>query len=243
MTPPVRLLLARHGQTEWHHDNRYVSRTDIGLNETGRREAWMLARRAEEERPDLVLCSPLTRALETARPSAEACGVEPKTDARLRELDFGEWEGSTLAEIREEDSESVSLFEEDPDRHGFPGGEPLHKGAERVLETLADLHRSHTGRTVLVVAHNTLLRLGLCRMLSIPLRDYRRRLPRLVNAAVSEVRFGENGGALYSLNDARHLQRRAEAKSAAGRSRHGRVEAPDRTRSRGTGGRRDQGKE
>ena len=218
MTPPVRLLLARHGQTEWHRDNRYVSRTDIGLDETGRREAWMLALRAEEERPDLVLCSPLTRALETARLSAEACGMEPRTDERLRELEFGEWEGKTLAEIREEDPGSVSMFEVDPARHGFPGGEPLNKGAERALEILAELHCSHTGRTVLVVAHNTLLRLGLCRMLGIPLRDYRRRLPHLVNAAVSEVRFGEEGGALYSLNDARHLQRRSEAKSAAGRS-------------------------
>jgi 2,3-bisphosphoglycerate-dependent phosphoglycerate mutase len=243
MTPPVRLLLARHGQTEWHRDNRYVSRTDIGLNETGRREAWMLARRAEEERPDLVLCSPLTRALETARLSAEACDMEPRTDERLRELDFGEWEGKSLAEIREEDSESVSLFEEDPARHGFPGGEPLHKGAERVLEILAELHRSHTGQTVLVVAHNTLLRLGLCQMLGIPVKDYRRRLPRLVNAAVSEVRFGGEGGALYTLNDAKHLQRRSEAMSAAGRSPHGRVEATDRSPEIGTGGRRDQGKE
>jgi probable phosphoglycerate mutase len=218
MSPPVRLLLVRHGQTEWHRDNRYVSRTDIGLNETGCREALMLASRAEEEGPDLVLCSPLVRALETARPSAEACGMEAKADERLRELDFGEWEGRTLAEIREEVPESASLFEEDPARHGFPGGEPLHKGAERVLGIFVDLHRSHAGRTVLVVAHNTLLRLGLCRMLGIPLRDYRRRLPRLVNTAVSEVRFGEEGGALYSLNDARHLQRRSEAKSVAGGS-------------------------
>jgi probable phosphoglycerate mutase len=218
MSPPVRLLLVRHGQTEWHHDNRYVSRTDIGLNETGCREALMLASRAEEEGPDLVLCSPLVRALETARPSAEACGMEAKADERLRELDFGEWEGRTLAEIREEVPESASLFEEDPARHGFPGGEPLHKGAKRVLGIFVDLHRSHAGRTVLVVAHNTLLRLGLCRMLGIPLRNYRRRLPRLVNTAVSEVRFGEEGGALYSLNDARHLQRRSEAKSVAGGS-------------------------
>jgi hypothetical protein len=60
---------------------------------------------------------------------------------------------------------------------------------------------------------------------------------------VSEVRFGEEGGALYSLNDARHLQRRSEAKSAAERSRHGRVEATDRSREIGTGGRLDKGKE
>lgn len=205
MTPPVRLLLARHGQTGWHGDNRYVSRTDIGLNETGREQARMLARRAEEEKPDLVLCSPLTRALETARPSAKALGMEPKTDERLRELYFGEWEGKTLAEIRREDPERVKLFEGSAE-HGFPGGEPLYEGAGRVLEVFADLYRSHAGRTVLVVAHNTLLRLGMCRMLGIPLGDYRRRLPLVVNAAVSEVRFGEEGGALYSLNDARHLR-------------------------------------
>ena len=201
MTEPVRLLLARHGQTGWHRENRYASRTDIALDEVGREQAQMLARRVEEEVVDLVLCSPLRRALETAKPPAEASGLEPKTDERLRELDFGEWEGKTLAEIREEDPESVRLFE-DSAEHGFPGGEPLHAGAGRMLEVFADLHRSHAGLTVLVVAHNTLLRLGLCRMLGVPLGDYRRRLPRVVNAAVSEVRFGEGGGALYSFNDA-----------------------------------------
>ena len=50
MTPPVRLLLVRHGQTEWHRDNRYVSRTDIGLTDTGRKQARSLARRAEHTR-------------------------------------------------------------------------------------------------------------------------------------------------------------------------------------------------
>jgi probable phosphoglycerate mutase len=200
MTPPVRLLLARHGQTSWHRDNRYVSRTDIGIDETGREQALRLACRAQKEKIDLVLCSPLERALETAKPSAEVCGLESKTDERLRELDFGEWEGRTLAEIREEDPEVVRFFEESAE-YGFPGGEPLHEGAGRVLEVFADLRRTHAGRTVLVVTHNTLLRLGLCRMLGVELGRYRRLLPRVVNAAVSEVRFGEEGGALYSFND------------------------------------------
>ena len=201
MTPPVRLLLARHGQTEWHRDNRYVSRTDISLTDTGRKQAHSLARRAEQEGVDLVLCSPRARALETAKPPAIALGLELETDERLRELDFGEWEGKTLAEIREEDPDTVRLFEENAE-HGFPGGEPLSEGAERVLAVFADLSRSHAGRTVLVVAHNTLLRLALCRILGVPLGRYRRVMPRVVNGAVSEVRFGENGGALYSFNDA-----------------------------------------
>ena len=201
MSNPARLLLARHGQTEWHSDNRYVSRTDIGLTETGREQARTLARRAEREKVNLVLSSPLGRALLTAKPAAAACNLEPETDERLRELDFGEWEGKTLAEIREEDPESVRRFEESAE-HGFPGGEPLHEGADRVLKVFACLSRSHAGETVLVVAHNTLLRLALCRMLGVELGHYRRLMPRVVNGAVSEVRFGENGGALYSFNDA-----------------------------------------
>jgi broad specificity phosphatase PhoE len=201
VTSSVRLLLTRHGQTEWHRDNRYVSRTDIGLTDTGREQARYLARRAEQEGVDLVLCSPLTRALETAKPAAAALGLELETDERLRELDFGEWEGKTLPELREGDPDAVHLFEENAE-HGFPGGEPLSGGAERVLAVFADLGRSHAGRTVLVVAHNTLLRLALCRILGIPLGRYRRVMPRVVNGAVSEVRFGENGGALYSFNDA-----------------------------------------
>ena len=200
MSDPVRLLLARHGQTEWHRDNRYVSRTDIALTETGHAQALALAHRAEREKVDLVFSSPLGRALLTAKPAAAARNLEPETDERLRELDFGEWEGRTLAEIREEDPESVRRFEESGE-HGFPGGEPLHEGAERVFDVFAELSRSHAGGTVLVVAHNTLLRLALCRMLGVELGQYRRLLPRVLNGALSEVHVTESGGALYSFND------------------------------------------
>jgi len=205
---PVRLLLARHGQTEWHRDNRYVSRTDIGLTAAGCEQARALARRAEEERPALVVCSPLTRALDTARPAAEACGVGLRTDDRLREVDFGTWEGRTLAEIRADDPAAAARFETDPGDQPFPGGEPLPDAARRALDACRDLYGSYGGRTVLVVAHNTLLRVALCALLGIPVRSYRRRLPRLLNAALSEVRLGPDdgeGAALYTLNDARHL--------------------------------------
>lgn len=207
MTPPVRLLLARHGQTEWHHDNRYAGRSDIALTRIGRREAEILAWRAREEEPVSIICSPLIRAIDTARPVAAACGVELEVEERLREIDFGAWEGITLEEVRKDNPDLVDKFERDSDDAPFPDGEPLSNAAVRALEVYGDLHRRYGGQTVLVVAHNTLLRLSLCAMLGMPLRDYRKRLPRLVNAAISEVRFGSEGGALYSLNDSEHLKR------------------------------------
>ncbi len=203
---PARLLLARHGQTVWHGENRYAGISDIELTETGREQALALVRCAQREQPTLVVCSPLIRARETARPAVEACGLELKVDDRLREVDFGEWEGKTIGEIREADPSAVERFEEDPVRYGFQGGEPLPEAAQRALEVFRELDKAYAGRTVLVVAHNTLIRLALCELLGIPLKDYRRRMPRLVNVAVSEVRLSDTGGALYSLNDARHVR-------------------------------------
>lgn len=207
MQAQVRLLLARHGQTGWHRENQYVSRTDIGLNEIGRLEARALARRAREERPALIVCSPLDRALETVRPAAEACNVDLRIDDRLREVDFGEWEGRTLKEIRQTDPLAAERFETNPGDRPFPGGEPLPAAAQRALEALDELREPFAGQTVLVVAHNTLLRVVLCALLGIPLSYYRRRFPCLLNAAITEVRLrGPEDGALYSFNDSRHLR-------------------------------------
>lgn len=203
----VRLLLARHGQTEWHHPNRYAGRTDVKLNETGRREAEALARRAAEERPDLVVSSPLSRALETARGAAEACGAELVVEGRLREVDFGDFEGKTMGEIRTLHPLAARRFEEDPAANPFPNGEPAPAAARRATDALQDLRRAHGGSTVLVVAHNTLLRLSLCALLGVPLRDYRRRFPRLLNVALSEVHLAPEGAAVLTLNDASHLRR------------------------------------
>ncbi|MGI8910071.1 MAG: histidine phosphatase family protein [Rubrobacteraceae bacterium] len=203
---PARLLLTRHGQTEWHHDNRYAGRTDIRLNETGRQEAESLTVRAAREVPDHIVCSPLVRAVETARPAAEACGVELAVDERLREVDFGEWEGKTLAEIQDSHPEAAERFIKDPDERPFPGGEPLSDAANRGLDALRELDRGHRGEKVLVVAHNTLIRLVLCALMDIPLREYRRRFPRMVNVAINEIRLNEWGGGLYTLNDSEHLQ-------------------------------------
>lgn len=210
---PARLLLARHGQTVWHHDNHYAGVTDIELTETGRREAQALAERAAREAPDHIICSPLIRAIETARPAAEACDLNLAADDRLKEVDFGEWEGKTLPEIRSSYPDEAERFINDPDERPFPGGEPLPDAAGRALDALGELDRDYPGEKVLVVAHNTLIRLVLCSLLGIPLNEYRQRFPRMVNVAITEVRLNERGGGLYTLNDSEHLRTSADAAS------------------------------
>ncbi|WP_189542084.1 histidine phosphatase family protein [Streptomyces gelaticus] len=199
-TSPATLLLARHGQTVWHAENRYAGVSDIALTDEGRRQARQLGEWAALNRVDAVWTSTVSRAIETARPACEALGLTPRREHELRECDFGEVEGRTLAEFAAEQPEWAREYRADPVAHPFPGAEDPRVAAARGTAALRRIAGGHPGQRVLVVAHNTLLRLVLCELLSIPLGAYRRVFPQLRNAAVSEVRIGEQCGALLSLN-------------------------------------------
>jgi broad specificity phosphatase PhoE len=95
----VRLTLIRHGPTAWNAARRFQGRSDIPLSAQGRAHARALASALRLEGFDKVYSSDLGRALQTARAIAEASGAEVVIDARLREFDFGRWEGLTWEEI------------------------------------------------------------------------------------------------------------------------------------------------
>lgn len=100
MTVETRLTLVRHGQTDWSASGRHTGWTDIPLNEAGRRQADLLAARLRGESFALVLSSPLSRALDTCR--AVGLGDRAAIDPDLREWNYGDVEGRTTDEIREE---------------------------------------------------------------------------------------------------------------------------------------------
>jgi 2,3-bisphosphoglycerate-dependent phosphoglycerate mutase len=110
-------------------------------------------------------------------------------------------EGRTLAEFAAEAPEAAEAFLADPVGNPFPGAEDPVAAAGRGTAALRRIAAAHPGGRVLVVAHNTLLRLVLCTLLSIPAGEYRRVFPRLRNAAISELRVNSDGSAaLLSLN-------------------------------------------
>ncbi|MEV5106169.1 histidine phosphatase family protein [Streptomyces massasporeus] len=195
------LLLVRHGQTVWHAENRYAGISDIDLTDTGRTQAEALGRWAGAHPVDAIWTSPLSRAVATAEPACRALGLTSHSEPHLRECDFGVLEGRTLAEFEAEDPEWAAAYRSDPVAHSFPGAEDPLSAATRGVRALRDIAAAHPGERVLVVAHNTLLRLVLCTLLSIPVGEYRRVLPRLRNAAISELRMNPDGSAaLLSLN-------------------------------------------
>ncbi|SBS77916.1 conserved hypothetical protein [uncultured Mycobacterium sp.] len=162
---PTRLLLLRHGQTEFSRERRYSGRGNPELTETGRSQAAAAARYlAERGGIDAVITSPLQRAYDTATAAATALGLDVTVDDDLIETDFGAWEGLTFGEARERD----------PDLHGHwlrdtslrpPDGESFDDVQQRVQRLRTRILAEHPGKAVLVVSHvtpiKTLLRLAL----------------------------------------------------------------------------------
>lgn len=134
--------MARHGETEWTLSRRHTGSTDIPLTDRGREQARALSQSFDGIRFDLVLSSPARRAVETA----ELAGLGPKIDERLREWDYGEYEGLTTAEIHQE-RPGWFLF-----RDGCPGGEDP-TGIGQRLEPLLDELRQRSGQRILLFGH------------------------------------------------------------------------------------------
>lgn len=188
---------ARHGETEWHAENRYAGISDVALTDRGRRRADALAAWAASADLGRVLASDLSRAVETARHSAEAAGVPLEVDPRLREVDFGRGEGLTASEMLRDFPSERAAFERSPATSPLPGGEAGRVAVERAGPMLVELAAS--GSTALVVAHTTLGRLLLCHLLGLPLDSYRRVFPRIGNGTVTTFELPADAASVADL--------------------------------------------
>ena len=187
---PATLVLSRHGQSVWHAENRYAGSSDIDLTPVGRLQAQALADWAGAHRPDALYSSPVRRARESTEPVSAVTGMTATIEEDLREVHFGVAEGLTIGELRNRFPEAAARFESDPVAGSFPAAEAPEAAAARGTAALRRIAGAHPGDTVLVVAHSTLIRLVLCSLLSIPLRNYRQSLPKLDNGTLTRIRLG-----------------------------------------------------
>ncbi|MFG2415928.1 histidine phosphatase family protein [Streptomyces goshikiensis] len=183
------LLLVRHGETEWSANGRHTGLTDVPLTPNGVEEAISLAPYFRDRRPDLVLTSPLRRAVVTAELAGLSGGV---ADPDLCEWDYGGYEGVTTAEIQRT-RPSWSLWTD-----GVPPGDAKHPGesadqvgarADRALARVAPVLRAGGGGAV-VVAHGHFLRVLTARYLGLAPADGRLFLLRTGTVSVLSTEHG-----------------------------------------------------
>ncbi|MGD9117750.1 MAG: histidine phosphatase family protein [Dehalococcoidia bacterium] len=146
----LEIILARHGETEWNVEEVFRGRIDIELNETGRRQAELLAEHLAELKIEAVYSSPLKRALDTAEAIARRHKLKVEANPGLTDCDFGQWQGLPLKEVREKYSELYRQWAESPHRVKIPGGESLDEVRKRALKIVNEILAKHRERVVLV---------------------------------------------------------------------------------------------
>jgi broad specificity phosphatase PhoE len=188
--PRPELWLVRHGETEWSRLGRHTGRTDLPLTDAGRAQARSVARKLDSHEFELVLSSPLQRALDTARLAGFAGQVETTDD--LLEWHYGADEGRTTKEIRE-DRPGWTVW-----RDGPRDGETAEEVASRV-DRVIERVRAAEG-DVLVFAHGHVLRVLVARWLGEPPTEGR--LYALSTATVSVLGYERETAVIERWNEA-----------------------------------------
>ena len=199
----TRLLLVRHGATEFNSSLRLSGHSQISLNELGSRQAVKLGQHLAGEKIDIACTSDLRHALDSAEAACYGREIEVLTCPELREIDYGNCEGLTFKEIAARFPEVVEPWLGYSPDLTFPGGERLAGFIERVGGFLDRLERNPQWRTVLVVSHGGVIRVLLCRLLGLS-SDHWWQF-RVDNTSLSIVETNERRAILNLANDTSHL--------------------------------------
>lgn len=202
----MKLLITRHGETDFNLAHRYQGQSDIPLNQTGIYQAEQIAKKLSTEKIDAIYSSDLSRAVDTARCIANMQGQVPtlQMDSRWRELSFGDWEGLNYKEISTGWHDEVTKWYADPVNVSAPNGETLLQMAGRVKSALDQLKSKHRDEKILVVTHSGTIQALLCITLGVDLSRYWQF--RALQASLSIISFYEDGTILNLFNDVSHLE-------------------------------------
>jgi broad specificity phosphatase PhoE len=199
-----RLLLVRHGITEFNRDRRFTGHSDVELSAAGYRQVERLRDRLGNEKIDAVYSSDLRRALVTAEVISLGHKLDITRCSELREINYGNAEGLTFEEIRHlypEVAESIANFSLQLE---FPNGESFEGFAARTSAFLDELKRYQPSQTILITSHSGPLRVLVCCLLGLDLGHWRQF--RLDFASLSILETYPQGAIVNLLNDTSHLE-------------------------------------
>lgn len=162
----TRILLIRHGETEWNAGDRFRGRADVDLNEKGVLQAKLLAGYLADTEIEAVYSSPLVRARRTAEGIAGNHELKVHIEHDLIDCDFGEWQGMSRSEVQDIYGKLHIKWTTSPEKVKIPGGESLEDVRERASRVIRKLISLHSG-TVVLVSHRVVLKVMICMLLGL----------------------------------------------------------------------------
>lgn len=211
------VYLIRHAETTWNAEGRLQGTLNAPLSARGRLQVERIVEAMRPVALAAVYSSPLERALDTARPLAEAHDLRVRPVEGLREMNQGEWEGRLFEEAaaeasargRDDQGARLAVVRDSPAQSRLPGCESMEDVQRRAVAALADIAAGHPGETVAVVAHGGVNKCVLLAALGAPLGSHWR--IRQQNGCVNVIEAGPAGfprdARVITMNDNWHLQR------------------------------------
>ncbi len=200
----MRLIIVRHGESEWNRIHRYQGQLDAPLSELGLRQAAALAERLRAETISHIYASRLLRAARTAEAIAAYHPGIPLTHSEaLLEIDHGEWQGKYADEITAQYAEGLREWREHPTRSQMPGGESFSNILKRTLDFLETITAAHQDQTILVSTHDVVVKILVADALGMNMDRINRIW--VTNASISVIEYGKDLPYLVSLSEACHL--------------------------------------
>lgn len=191
---PTRLILIRHGETDWSYKRRYCSFSDISLNKRGRAQARQVSNRLRGEEIHKIYSSDMKRTLQFARIIFK--GRHIKKSPGLREINFGVFEGLEYQKIMDKYPEIYTRWIDSPAEITISKGENLKDMAERTRKVLAKILSHDKGKTVAIFAHAGPIKVILCDSLKLGLNQIWKMKAELasINIVVWNSKFHTTGG-------------------------------------------------
>jgi broad specificity phosphatase PhoE len=200
----VKVLLVRHGETDWNRREVFRGRIDVELNQNGREQAKALAEATREYQLDAIYSSPLSRSLETAETVAGIHGLNVKIADGFIDFHYGDWQGLEHQEVKERFPELYLEWHESPHLVEIPGGESLDDASERSLEELKGIAAEHEDQTILIASHRVINKVLLCAVMGLDNSHFWD--IRQSNCCLNIFDFSEDKCIIVLLNDTCHLK-------------------------------------
>ncbi len=160
------IILARHGETEWNVTEVFRGRIDVELNETGVKQAELLAEYLTDLKIAAIYSSPLKRALKTAKIIARYHKLDVEIAPGLTDFNFGKWQGLSHQEVKNEYKELYAEWLKNPHKVQMPDGERLDDVKKRALSVVESIIAKDEGNVVLV-SHRVVNKVLICALLGL----------------------------------------------------------------------------
>ncbi len=201
----TKVMLVRHGETDWNREEVFRGRIDVELNQNGREQARALAEATGIFQIDAIYSSPLSRSLETARIVADVHHLDVEVAAGFIDLHYGEWQGLKHREVKEKYPDLYIRWQVSPHLVRFPGGESLEDMGKRALKELTTIVTEHEGQTVMIVSHRVVSKVILCSIIGLGNSHFWK--IRQDNCCLNIFECSEDAYIIHLLNDICHLRR------------------------------------